>query len=113
MNGFHCVNVPYFEPILEIFGASDRKVLNDKVVLFKSIEWRGVNSAANAWSAADFAKKINGFKAGSVKSVYISSDGSFTFTDLYDLVGQLDMSKVAIVIQEQLVGLALQAEGSK
>ncbi|GMH69894.1 hypothetical protein TL16_g05271 [Triparma laevis f. inornata] len=57
VNGFHCVNVPYFEPILEIFGASDRKVLNDKVVLFKSIEWRGGNSAANDWSAADFAKK--------------------------------------------------------
>ncbi|GMH56754.1 hypothetical protein TrST_g10889 [Triparma strigata] len=108
INGFHCVNVPYFEPILEIFGLEDTKVLNDKVVLFKSIEWRGGDGGPNAWAPADFAKKINNYEPGSIKSIYVTSDGGFTFIDLYELVGQLDMRKVVIVNQEQLVDLALQ-----
>ena len=106
ITGFHCVNVPYFEPIIEIFGAHDKKILNDRVVLFKSEEWRG----GDHQSPVDIAKRLNGYEEGSVKSIYITSDGGFTFTDLYEMVGMLDMDRVVIVNQEQLVELALAAE---
>ena len=113
ITGFHCVNVPYFEPILEIFGTKDKKILGDKskVVLFKSYEWRGVDGKLNAKSPANLADTINGYKAGSVKSVYITSDGGLAMADIFELVGKLDNEKIVIVNQEQLTEMALSAAG--
>jgi hypothetical protein len=111
ITGFHCVNVPYFEPILEIFGTKDKKILSDKskIVLFKSYEWRGVDGKPSAKSPANLADTINGYKAGSVKSVYITSDGGLAMANIFDLVGKLDNKKIVIVNQEQLTEMALAA----
>ena len=108
----NCVNVPFFEPILEIFVLHDKKVLNDKVVLFKSVEWRGVDDSLNSKSPLNMAKEIHGYKPGSVKSIYVTSDGGLLFENIYEMVGKLDMEKIVIVNQEQLVEMALAAEAA-
>ena len=85
-------------------------VLNSKVVLFKSEEWRGVDGSLNAKTPKDMAAHINRLKAGSIKSVYLTSDGGLNIEDLYELVGKLDMGKIVVVNQEQLVDMALASE---
>ena len=106
VKGFFCVNVPYMFPLVEIFGRNDKVVLDEKVVLFKSQEWRGDGDNPPEKISAE----INGWDAGSVKSIYTTSDGGFNMTQLYLMVGGLDHDRVVFVNHEQLIDLALQAE---
>jgi len=113
VNGFHLVNVPFVFPIEEIFGTHDKKVLDDKVVLFKSREWRGCREKTHdktLYSPDELAEEINGYSPGTVKSLYLTQDGGLNMTHVYELVGKLDLSKTVIVNQEDLVKMALEAE---
>lgn len=113
VQGLYAVNVPYMIPIAEFGLRQQFKVLGEKqnVVLFRPNEWRGAGSGGKRGNAGMFtkeqmAKKINGFKKGTVSAFYTTSDGGLDFDLVYGMVQLLD-EHVEIVNHNGLVEMAL------
>ena len=117
ITGFFLVNVPFVFNIDEIFKGDDWKVLNKRIVLFKSREWRGCtdddDKRDSCKAPKTLAHEINNYKKGTITSFYLTSDGGLDLGCLYELVGRLDLEKVVIVTNEELVGITLAAEKSR
>jgi len=103
VRGLFPVNVPYMFPVLEFLG-QQFKVFGGNVVLFKPNEWRGPQQR----SASDMAKLINGYKPGTVSSLYITSDGGANLQRLYNMTTLLE-EHIEVVNQNTIVDMALAA----
>ena len=87
------------------------------VILFRSREWRGTDgknhgpgSGPSYRTVEEFAYEINGYKAGSVVAVYMTSDGGLDL-DAVDKLVPLLADHVDIVGPRALVTAALTGEG--
>jgi len=103
------VNVPYLVPILAFAPGEHFKVIGGKVVLFAPQEWRGTSCQSvtgQCVSAASMAERLNGYPAGTVTHIYVTSDGGANIQDIYQLVAHL-APHVEIVNNEVLALAAL------
>jgi len=91
VRSLYAVNVPFMVPLLLVDIPPDEHYelipgddAGDPVVLFKPHEWRGTGCAP-AWdclTSEKLAAEVGGWKAGSVASIYLTSDGGASIDDL-------------------------------
>jgi hypothetical protein len=107
VKGLVSVNVPYLVPVLE-FGGEPVKVVNGSVAVFAPFEWRGTTGGGPApftQNATAWAAQLNGMPAGSLVSIYLTSDGGASWQDFGDLAAMLG-EHVEVVPPDTLAGLA-------
>lgn len=104
-------------PVVDFEIGEHFKVISGEqgeVVLFKPHEWRGAGSCKPVWNCLtleEMAAEINGYTKGTVGHLYLTSDGGFSISDLFDLVSLLD-DHVEILDHERLADMALQSVAS-
>ncbi|GMH79467.1 hypothetical protein TrLO_g4052 [Triparma laevis f. longispina] len=108
--GFFLTNVPFDVPIMQFKLHEDFKIVgeNEGVVLFKPNEWRGVSGTSEqSPSAKDMARRINLAPKGTLRHIYLTSDGGASIDSLYSMVDYLE-DHVKIVSADALIDLAIQ-----
>jgi hypothetical protein len=115
VRGLLTVNVPYMVPVLE-FGAGETvKVLNGSVAMFAPLEWRGTAGGGPApfmQNASAWAAQLNGMPAGSLVSIYMTSDGGAQWQDFGDLAAAL-AGHVEVVPPDTLAALAVERDAAR
>lgn len=108
------VNVPYMLPT-GIFGPHEFfKTIDGRTSLFRPREWRGSGPHKNPIDKKEFpspakmAQEVNGYPAGTVTAIYLTSDGGGSLDNFYDLVPLLD-EHVQVVNQDVVARMALQS----
>lgn len=111
VRGFFPVNVPFLLPIEPGIFTDDAPFItfSNKTVLFHPREWRGT-SGSNQFqdTPAKLAAELNGLPGGSVRAIYMTSDGGLKITDLFEAIPQLS-EHVEVVDHEKIVHMALQS----
>ncbi len=107
--GFFLTDVPFDVPMYQ-WGSGDIKVVGEfeNVVLFRPHEWRGVSGKGFFDpTPGEMARRLNGAERGTVKHVYLTSDGGLSLDSVYEMVEALD-DHVTIVDHRTLIDAALQ-----
>ena len=65
--------------------------------MFRPREWRGAKGHSDIpfgekeqLTEEDMAAEINGYRAGTVTYIYVTSDGGATLTNIYNMASYLD-----------------------
>ena len=92
-------NVPHMLPARNAFphGETHTQISpnnSSKLFLFKPREWRGPNTTetSNKYyiSSYDLAQEINNCNKSTVTHACTTSNGGFSITDIFDMIGYLD-----------------------
>merc|ERR1719348_860190 len=113
ITSFFATNVPYNFPT-DIVWEDFYKSLDEKIFIFKPREWRGTNgdgappfSGNNYLTEQEMAAEINGYPAGTVTHLYLTSDGGMNLPTIYTMLDMLE-DRVRIVNHEELTEMARQ-----
>ena len=118
IRGIVPVNVPYVYSPFPGWSANETyRVLEGEdgtpVVVFQQQEWRGVDDSDPEFlpSPANMLNRINGYPAGSVMVVYMTSDGGLSLTNSFMELVKILPANVQVVSTDAAAELALTASG--
>ena len=110
--GFFTVNVPFNFPVR--FGKYGYTIVKDNIVVFEPREWRGIGSSNIPFSKSNYktieemANEVNNYPKGTIRYIYLTSDGGGNITLFDNLVRKLD-EHVEIVDHVNLINFAIQS----
>lgn len=105
------VNVPYFLDAFPDWPADKfNEVLEDRVVVFRPREWRGIDGADDSTLTPEqMAAELAAYPPGTVAAIYLTSDGGLELTNSFvPLVGLLP-DNVELVSTDAAARLVLEA----
>jgi hypothetical protein len=113
IQGIIAVNVPYLIEAFPSWG-DDKfyEVIDEKVVLFRPREWRGIDDSDKFHlSPAIMADEIANYPRGTVTAIYMTSDGGLSLENSYEALTGLLADHVELVDADTAARLALEASG--